>query len=82
MTTLAMNEIDLMRTLITIVILIWCRDIPGIQIPLLLYISILRQFYLVIYKPYESKMNNVLSVFNEFLVSLYLYFLILLTDYN
>ena len=58
------------------------REYPGLQLPLLLAISVFRQVYLIRSKPYIERNENMLSVFNELLVSAYLILLLLITDFN
>ncbi len=42
----------------------------------------MRQFYVILTRPYVLLLDNCLCVFNEFLISTYIEFFILLTDYN
>jgi len=73
--------LDQLRTLVTVIILVFGIDYPCQQILMLLMISVFRQSYLAWNSPY-AKTSIKLALFNEFLVSLYLYFLLLITDYN
>lgn len=72
----------MLRTLITVFILVRMRLYTGCQVPLLLCISILKQLYIVHARPFEVPSENRLALFNESLISIYIYGLILMTDYN
>lgn len=48
----------------------------------LLLISYLYQAILCLGQPWESRVDNSISVFNEIMVSCYLYVLIMLTEFN
>ena len=61
--------------------MVFAIDYPSVQILSILSISLFRQLYVLATKPYID-FSLALAVFNEFLVSLYLYFLILITDFN
>ena len=76
-----MAVLDQLRTLVTVIILVFGIDYPCQQILMLLMISVFRQSYLAWNGPY-AETSIKLALFNEFLVSLYLYFLLLITDYN
>ncbi|TNV86968.1 hypothetical protein FGO68_gene15404 [Halteria grandinella] len=82
LTALLLTPIDLMRTYLTCVILTTIREYPGIQMTIMFYLSVYRQFFIILAQPYELGFQNWLSLFNEWLVSVYIYFMILLTDYN
>lgn len=56
------------------------RDYPGIQIVLLLAISIVVQILLIFCKPFVDDAK--ICLFNEFMVSSYLYLMLTLTDLN
>ena len=73
--------LDQLRTLVTVIILVFGIGYPCQQILMLLMISVFRQSYLAWNSPY-AETSIKLALFNEFLVSLYLYFLLLITDYN
>ena len=73
--------LDQLRTLVTVIILVFGIDYPSQQILTLLMASVFRQSYLAWNSPYAETAIK-LALFNEFLVSLYLYFLLLITDYN
>ena len=76
------NVIDLIRTLVTVVVLVRLRDYSGCQIQLLILVSYLKQAYILHARPYCTPIENRIALFNESLISLYLYGIILLTDYN
>ncbi|TNV72002.1 hypothetical protein FGO68_gene16158 [Halteria grandinella] len=72
----------MIRWLLTSIILVVLRDHSTTQIFLLLIISVLSQCYLIYVRPLDTRLENTISLFNELMVSLYLYVLISLTDYN
>jgi hypothetical protein len=76
------NTLVLARWGITIYILIVLREASEVQIGLLLIISVLFQTLLLFGHPWEDEVEHRLSLFNEVMVSLYLYLLLTLTDYN
>jgi hypothetical protein len=63
------------------IILVTLRNNPGLQILLLLTISVYSQILIMKSKPYDSKLTNVVTFFNEFAVSIYLYLSFLLSDF-
>ena len=68
-------------TLVT-VILVCLRDKYSLQIISNIILSVTYQGLILTQKPLETTKENILLFFNEFTVSLYLYFLISLSDYN
>ncbi|TNV86739.1 hypothetical protein FGO68_gene10526 [Halteria grandinella] len=58
------------------------RDFVALQLMSLYLLSLSVQATLVFAKPYEDPKDNKASLFNEAMVTLYLYFLIPLTDFN
>ena len=75
------NVLILIRWIYTTLVLIFLRDHCEFQILALLISSITFQCLLLHAKPMPSPKENAFSVFNEFMVSLYLYTLIHLTDF-
>jgi hypothetical protein len=67
---------------VTSIILVKIRDYPAVQIFMLLNISIFRQIYLLHTKPFILLRDILLAFFNEFFFSLYLYVLMINTDFN
>lgn len=65
-------------SLLTLIVL---REKSSIQILCLFIFSVIYQSLIIVSKPYSSKSENYISLFNEFSVSAYLYVLLLLTDY-
>ena len=49
---------------------------------ILLFNSMLVQTIILQYRPFKEPVENYMGVFNELMVSLYIYFLIPLTDFN
>ncbi|TNV87986.1 hypothetical protein FGO68_gene14821 [Halteria grandinella] len=78
----ACSTLEIVKLQITIVVLLYMRDYPALQIMVLFYISMLYQAYLIYYRPYQARSQNFLQFLNEFLVTVYLITLITLTDYQ
>lgn len=76
------NIVDLIRTLITVLILVRLREYSGCQISLMIIVTFFKQAYILHARPYCTPLENRIALFNEYLISLYLYGIILLTDYN
>jgi len=76
------NIITLVRWSFTILILVVLRDAPEWQIMLLLIVSVLFQALYFRFRPLLEGVENSISLFNEFMVSFYLYVLLSLTDFN
>jgi hypothetical protein len=74
--------LELTWQLINVVVLVQLRDYPGLQIPLLLFISMVSQIYLIRIRPYEGGVQNKMRLANECLLSMYLYVKFSLTDIN
>jgi Fe2+ transport system protein B len=75
------NLLILIRWSLTNTILIILRDHNYGQILCLLVFSLVYQVLMVFGKPYNDKIENQISLFNEVMVSAYLYVLMMLTDY-
>ena len=75
------NVLILLRWLWTTAVLICVRDHNEIQILSLFLTSVLFQCLILVGQPMPSPIENWFSVFNEVMVSLYLYTLLDLTDY-
>ncbi len=73
--------LTLIRWTMTTSILIFLKDHNEFQILLLLIISSIYSILLINGKPFESSFENKMSLFTEFMVSIYLYLLLCLTDY-
>jgi hypothetical protein len=71
---------DLLRILGTVSTLTLSINYPSLQISILFVISVIRQSYLLYHKPLTEGL--VIAVFNELLVTGYLYFLLFMTDAN
>jgi hypothetical protein len=76
------NVLLMIRWALVSVILVVARDYPALQIITNLFLSHLYQFMIIRGKPMEDSFENKMAFFNELMVSLYLYLLISLTDYN
>ena len=72
----------MLRWTVVSIILVCLRDNYALQIQLNIAFSVLFQCLIVIQKPYEDSTENVFLMFNEVTVTMYLYCLILLSDYN
>ena len=75
------NIIVMIRWTLTTIILIYLRDFDELQILFLLFLSIYSQGLQLSYQPLDDKNENIIGVFIEFMVSAYLYVLLLLTDF-
>lgn len=76
------NIFDYIRTLITVVVLVRLRVYPGVQAMILLCVSVLKQAYILHARPFTEPIENRIALFNEYLISIYIYGIFLLTDYN
>jgi hypothetical protein len=68
--------------MITIIILVLLREYPCQEVQCLIFLSHLMQIYLVQARPFPTKAELRMNLFNEVLVSLYLYGYILLSDFS
>jgi hypothetical protein len=75
------KALNLIRWFLTLALLTNLTSYPGLQIKVLIIFSWLQQILILKCRPYESKLKNVLTFINEFAVSVYLYFSLLLSDY-
>ena len=73
--------IILCRWTITNLLLVFLRSHPEIQMMLLLMLSVLFQIIMIHGKPYPDKSDQRMAVFNEIAAALYLYIMMLLTDF-
>lgn len=71
----------LLKWALTVSILLFVRNYPGIQIALLFYLSVLVQSYILLYRPFIKQTENYLQLLNEYMVTLYLIACFLVTDY-
>lgn len=74
------NILVMLRWNITSIILVTLRDYYAFQMLSLLFISFVMQMLIVAGKPLKD--DKMMSLLNEAMVSLYLYLLLILTDYN
>lgn len=72
----------LIKWLITATVLMTLANHPAIQMMLLLLLSITYQIMILIFKPFDLPSNNRLRFITELFISCYLYFYLLLSDYN
>jgi phage-related protein len=70
-----------LRWVITITILVFSRDYNFIQLITLLLISGIFQVLTMLGKPLDSSLENAMTLFNEVMVSAYIYVLFILTDF-
>ena len=73
------NQLKILRWALVTLVLVVCKDFSAQQIQVNLVLSLLWQALILIGRPYE---DNRILMFNELTVTLYLYVLIMLTDYN
>ena len=75
------KPLNLVRCLLTLIILTTLTSYPVLQMQVLIILSWVQQILIFKCKPYESNLKNFLTFINEFAVSIYLYFCLLLSDY-
>ena len=75
------KALNLIRLLLTLIVLTTINSYPTLQIQFLLIFSVIFQCLLLTFQPYATKMLNILSFLNELSVSIYLYLALLLSDY-
>ena len=73
--------INQVRWIITINIMIIIRDHNEMQLMILLFISWVFQALIILGQPMQSTLENNMTLFNEIMVSVYLYVLMILTDF-
>jgi hypothetical protein len=72
----------LTRWLLTVLTLIILRDFYSLQLILFYMFSLFTQYLLIHLKPMKEMNENYFGVFNEFMVQLYIYLMIALTQFN
>jgi hypothetical protein len=82
LSALLLTAVDQVRTVVTVAVLVGMTNFPGMQVMILFAVSQYRQFYLVLVKPYETAAQNYLALFNEILVSAYIYCFMALTEFT
>ena len=75
------NLIILGRWIFTNLMMVYLRDYGQLQIVTLLLFSMAAQGLMLTGRPQENKMDNQIDLFIEVCVSLYLYVLLILTDW-
>ena len=75
------KALNLIRWFLTLILLTNLTSYPALQIQVLIIFSWVQQILILKCLPYESKLKNFLTFINEFAVSIYLYFSLLLSDY-
>jgi hypothetical protein len=63
------------------IVLVTLKNNPALQMLLLLTISVFSQTLIIKSQPYDSRLTNIVTFFNEFAVSVYLYLSFFLTDF-
>lgn len=76
------NVIVLLRWTLTSIILVLLRDYYCLQIQSFFLISISTQVAIVLGRPMDGEYENEIALFNEVMVSAYLYLMMTLTDFN
>ena len=76
------NAIVLIRWVLTDLLLIFFKDIPELQIFLLLLLSWVFLCLLFVGHPQSQPLDHFVSVFGESMISAYLYVMLTLTDYH
>ena len=80
-TALLYNVLFILRRLINAAVVIFLMDYPGIQVQILIMISLLLLIYLMFIMPMETKRLNYLEIFNELCVLFSCLHLFIFTDY-
>ncbi len=75
------KPLNLIRWLLTLIILTTLNSYPVIQMQVLFIFSVVQQLLILKCLPYDSKLTNVLTFINEAAVSIQLYLSLLLSDY-
>ena len=73
------NIMTIINQLITITVLLLLRDEPSYQVHILLVWSLLFSCLLLYFKPFETKFENRLELFNQSLISISLFFFLIST---
>ena len=76
------RPIVLFRWSLTNLIIIFLRDHPEMQVSLLLAVSVFFQSALVYYRLIPDRLDFAINLFNELAASVYLYLMMLLTDFQ
>lgn len=76
------NVIIIVRWIVTILVIVMLREFSSLQILSLLIVSKIFLVLLVFGKPFEEIREIKSSIFNELMVSLYLYIMMCLTDFS
>ncbi|CDW89271.1 UNKNOWN [Stylonychia lemnae] len=81
---LALNyqSIFLGRRIYTAIILVLIYDYPVQQIQLLMISSLINLYYLILVKPFETKGQNILEIFNEICIVICIYHIIVFSDFT
>ena len=76
------THLTLLRWVWTALVIVAVRDSCAAQIFLFQATSILFQCLILSFKPYADPLEGLMNFINEFLVTVYLYVLLPLTDYS
>ncbi|TNV87418.1 hypothetical protein FGO68_gene7694 [Halteria grandinella] len=71
-----------MQALLTILIQIYLRETPAIQISTIYFLSILKQSYIISSNPFILKKDNFIALINELIQSCYLLLFLFFTEAN
>ena len=74
--SLTYNMIQVIRRIIYSLVIVFLKDLPGIQLMLSLYLSSLTLIYLMVFQPYQVKWDNIVDILNEWFVFFIFLFLI------
>ena len=70
------------RWIVTHVIMVFLRELPEVQIISLLLVSWVYLGLQIEGHPYESQIDHRVGIFGELMISTYLYFMLMLTDFH
>ncbi|TNV87225.1 hypothetical protein FGO68_gene16327 [Halteria grandinella] len=74
--------IELMQAMFTILIQIYLRETPAIQLTFIYFLSLLKQIYLVKMMRFLSFKDHSITLINELIISIYLLMFMFFTDAN
>ncbi len=75
------KALNLIRWLLTLIILTTLNSYPVLQMLFLIIFSLIQQILILKCHPYDSNLTNTITFINELSVSIYLYISLLLSDY-
>ena len=74
------SSMFIVRRILTGFVLVFLTELPNMQILMLIFLSLMSLVYLVITLPYNSKFQNIIEIFNEGILLLATYCMLIFTD--